>query len=149
MPDPPPRTWPEIRFFRAVFRANAAIREGHRRHLEKHGLALSEFDLVASLGNSSGKRMKELAEGMITSPSNVTRVCMALEKRGLVTRQRSDASDREVLARLTPKGQALFEEIFLDVAAFTRQMIRAGLGEKDMRLVADALDRFSASAGDG
>jgi len=147
MPDPPPRLWPEILFFRAVFRANAAIREAHRRELDKHHLGLSEFDLLVSLGNTEGKRMKELAAGMITSPSNVTRVCASMEKRGLVVRQRSDQSDREVIARLTPEGQALFEALFPSISSFTQSLIRKGLAEKDMRAAAEVLERFAASVG--
>ena len=125
----------------------ASSRKAHRTHLEKHGLALGEFDLIASLGNTDGKRMKELADGMITSPSNVTRLCVALEKRGLVERQRSERSDREVVARLTAEGQALFEAVFLDVAEFTKRLIRGGLRAREMTAAAEVLDKFAASAG--
>lgn len=36
----------------------------------------------------------------------------------LITRERAQHSDREVLARLTPDGQALFERHFPKAAAF-------------------------------
>src|SRR5262245_55827625 len=107
MPNTPPvREWPAVRVMRTVLRANAALRDAHEAILNPLGFTLTDFDMIAALGNTEGLRMTELARHMMTSPSNVTRVCKGLEAKGLVTRARSASSDREVLARLTPKGDA-------------------------------------------
>jgi DNA-binding MarR family transcriptional regulator len=91
----PVRDWPQIRALRLLLRAQARLVEEHRRHLEaKHALLMTEFDMIAALGNTKGLRMGELASAMITSPGNVTRVAQALEKRGLVARERAPNSDR-------------------------------------------------------
>jgi DNA-binding MarR family transcriptional regulator len=87
----------------------ARVVETHRRYLEAtHGLLMTEFDMIAALGNTKGLRMGELADAMITSPGNITRVAQALEKRGVVERKRSPRSDRDVLARLTRAGGGIF-----------------------------------------
>lgn len=133
--------------FRAVFRAHALIHDGHKRFLAERGLAMSEFDMIAALGNTEGMRMKDLAEHMITTPSNVTRVCQTLVKQGLVERHRSDASDREVVARLTSKGQRAFEEHFAAVLAFTEQFIDRLLPTEEQQQVAASLGRFYDNRG--
>jgi len=148
--DPPPKHWPQIRMLRALSIAAEAFRESHRVFLEEgFGLSLSDFDVIATLGNTQGMRMKDIAAHMMTSSSasNVTRVCTGLEKKGLVERQRSPESDREVLARLTPKGQALFEEIFLRVAHFTRAFADSALPTtSDQEQVTELLRRFIDNA---
>ena len=70
MPDstPPIRDWPQVRLLSAVFRASTALREAHRNLFTESGIGMSEFDLLAALGNTDGLRMKDLAWAMITSP---------------------------------------------------------------------------------
>jgi len=128
--------------FRAVFRAHALIHDAHKRFLARHALSVTEFDMIAALGNTNGMRMKDLAAGMITTPSNVTRVCQNLVKRGLVERHRSDASDREVVARLTPEGERAFEAYFPEAVSFTTGLIDKLVSPEDQRQVGDILDRF-------
>jgi DNA-binding MarR family transcriptional regulator len=128
--------------FRALLRAHALINEEHKRFLAQRGLGLSEFDMIAALGNTQGMRMTDLAQHMITTPSNVTRVCQNLAKQGLVERQRSETSDREVVARLTPQGQKAFEEHFPVMVGFTTGFIDELLPTEEQRQVADILNRL-------
>ena len=107
--------------------SNALLRDLHKDPLAALGLTLSEFDLVAALGNTNGLRMTDIAAHMISSASNVTRLCAVLENRGLVVRKRSRESDREVLARLTPAGQKLFARTFPKISNVTRQIMDSGL----------------------
>lgn len=104
--------------------------------------------MIAQLGNTTGMRMKDIAAHMMTSSSasNVTRVCNALEKRGLVKRHRSPESDREVIAQLTPKGQALFDELFMSIARHTRAFADSGLPVADQERLVDLLTRFIENA---
>ena len=140
----PPKTWSQIRVLRAIWIAAEVGRDGHKEFLRQFGLNMAEFDVLAALGNTEGLRMKDIAAGMMTSASasNVTRVCGALEKRGLVTRVRSPHSDREVIARLTPEGQHRFEEIFPVIAAFTREFVDRRLSVEDQEQAWRSLRRF-------
>lgn len=136
------RDWAEIRAFRGLLRAHARAQELHRVALAKIGLTITELDLLLALGNSEGKRMSDLATAMITSPGNVTRLCTALEERGLVRRTRSATSDREVIASLTAAGQRRFEEIFQPVATFTADMMGSALDEEELRQLGDLLEKL-------
>src|SRR5262245_24234770 len=115
----PVREWHQIKAMRLLFRSNARLEEAHRRYLSgRHDLLVTEFDMIAALGNTEGLNMGQLAAAMITTPANVTRVAQSLEKRGFIERKRAPHSDREVLARLTPAGDAFFRAHFIEVVNF-------------------------------
>lgn len=137
----PVAQWSQVRLFRAIERAHIALNDVHRRILPPSiGLTLSEFDVIATLGNTDGMRMKDVASKTLTSPANTTRIVSDLEDRGLVVRHRSKQSDREVLATLTAKGNALFQKTFLEVARFTAETIDSALSERDQTRVATHLE---------
>jgi DNA-binding MarR family transcriptional regulator len=141
---PPVRDWPQIRAFRTLLRANAKVVEAHRVYLTaRHGMVITEFDMIAALGNTKGLNMGELAEKMVTSPGNVTRVAQALQKRGLVERRRAEHSDREVIACLTPAGERFFREHFIEVASFTTALMDSALSAAELKHLADLLAKLS------
>lgn len=74
------------------------------------------------------------------TPSNVTRVCAAMEKKGYAVRERSAESDRVVMARLTPEVQKCFEELFPKVLEFTTETMNELMGEKELSAVVEALE---------
>jgi DNA-binding MarR family transcriptional regulator len=139
----PVREWPQIRALRLLLRAHAHVVEEHRRFLEDtHGLLMTEFDMIAALGNTKGLRMGELAGAMITSPGNVTRVAQALEKRGLVERKRSPHSDREVLAKLTAAGDEFFRKHFVGVATFSSNYMDGALSRAEQKQLAELMGKL-------
>jgi DNA-binding MarR family transcriptional regulator len=124
--------------------------ELHRRYLaEELDLSVGEFDMIAELGNTEGKRMGHLARHMITSPANVTRIATRLEKRGLVQRHRAPDSDRAVVASLTEEGEAFFDEHFRTVVGFTRDVMESALGPEELDALAVLCERIQERAGDG
>ena len=140
----PVRDWPQIRAFRTLLSANAKIVEAHRVFLTaRHGMVITEFDMIAALGNTKGLRMGELAEKMVTSPANVTRVAQAMQKRGFVERRRAEHSDREVIACLTPAGDKFFREHFLEVASFTSALMESALSAAELKQLAGLLAKLS------
>jgi MarR family transcriptional regulator, 2-MHQ and catechol-resistance regulon repressor len=142
----PVREWPQIKAMRLLFRASARLDEAHRRYLgEKHDLLVSEFDMIAALGNTEGLNMGQLASAMITTPANVTRVAQALEKRGLVERRRAPHSDREVLARLTPAGDAFFRDHFIEVVGFASDLMDRGLSSNEQKQLGELLGKLHAA----
>lgn len=98
------------------------LREFHRAYrsvqcvdsdgIEAMGMLQSEFDVIATLGNTEGMPMGQMATRMLTSPGNVTRLVKRLEGRGLVRRARAPWSDRVVIATLTAEGEALFDRTY-------------------------------------
>ncbi|GMV42936.1 MAG: hypothetical protein AMXMBFR64_46520 [Myxococcales bacterium] len=140
----PPKTWPHIQLLRRIMRANAVLRALHKPHFDALDIPMVEFDLLSALGNTAGLRMKELADAMITTPSNVTRVCGVMEAKGLVRRERSNQSDREVIASLTPAGEALFAELFPKTVNFGARLMETALTMEELRAAADLLGKLLA-----
>lgn len=103
-----------------------------------------EFDLLSALGNTEGMRMKDLADVMITTAPNLTRVCDAMEAKGLVERRRSPQSDREVVARLTPEGQKLFEELFPLTVNESARILDEALSKDELVTLSGLLDKLIA-----
>jgi DNA-binding MarR family transcriptional regulator len=122
--------------------AQARVIELHRKFLsQNYDLAVGEFDMIATLGNTAGLRMGELASKMIASPANATRIASRLEKRGMVIRRRSQESDREVVASLTPEGEAFFAKHFLDIVGFTRDTMASTLDPDQLEQLAELCQR--------
>lgn len=145
-PKPSVRDWPQVRVFRELLRADSWVQQRTRVFVESEiGLTMTEFDMLAELGNQQGVRMSDLATKMVVSAANVTRVAQSLAAKGLVVRQRAEHSDREVLARLTPDGEALFQKHFPRAAAFMSSLIDSQLSRKEQEQLAELLGKLGKS----
>jgi len=140
----PPKDWPQIQALRRIMRTNAVVRDLHKEHFNRIGIPIAEFDLLSTLGNTAGMKMSDLATAMITTPSNVTRICGGMEEQGLVERNRPASSNREVIASLTPKGEERFREVFAPTVNYSARMMNTGLSRAELKTLAELLDRFLA-----
>jgi len=75
------------------------------------GLNTSQFLALLMVGNASGLSIKELKEKLSIPGSSLTFTIDALEKRGLVKRQRSKEDRRQWFLSLSAKGERLYTEI--------------------------------------
>src|SRR5262245_24504429 len=138
----PARDMSHVRAFRALLASHARVTEQVKKSLlERTGLGLSEFDMLAELGNQPALRMGDLAKKLITSPANITRVAQSLEEKGLVQRMRPEHSDREVQARLTPQGQQFFEQHFLGMVEKLGEIWDGSLNKAEQAELALLLDK--------
>ncbi|WP_353155395.1 MarR family transcriptional regulator [Herminiimonas fonticola] len=85
------------------------------------GLTPSQFDIVATLGNTPGMTFKELGERTLITKGTLTGVIDRLEEKELVTRVTHLADRRSTLVRLTAKGEAEFKRVFAPQIAFGKQ----------------------------
>ena len=96
--------------------------------LRNRGLDLSEYEILVSLSEAEGRRlrMSELADLVHQSRSRLTHAVSRLERRGIVRRSSASDDRRGVYAQLTEEGFAVLEaaapshvqavrEIFVDV----------------------------------
>jgi DNA-binding MarR family transcriptional regulator len=81
------------------------------------GLTHAQFDIVATLGNTSGMSYKELGQRTLITKGTLTGVIERLEQKGLVLRERSGNDKRSFFVRLTAAGDAVFAEVFPKVTA--------------------------------
>lgn len=124
---------------RRAERTSAAGRSRARWHaLERSGyLLLHELDQRGPVG------INALAEAQGLDASTVTRQVLALEKAGLVRRERDPEDGRAVIVTPTPEGRAAHaaqRELRADMYAD----ILAGWDREDVDLLADLLERLNA-----
>lgn len=81
-------------------------------HLRSVGLTSSQFDVIATLGNTPGMTFRELGEKTLITKGTLTGVVDRLEDKGLVARVVQADDRRSVVAKLTPRGEDVFEQVF-------------------------------------
>lgn len=76
------------------------------------GFTDSQFDIIATLGNTAGMSCKELGEKTLITKGTLTGVLDRLEKKGLIQRERSEEDKRHISVKLTSAGDKVFQSIF-------------------------------------
>src|SRR3954453_15937368 len=97
------------------------------QELERHGLSVPQFDVLATLGFEQGITQQELAERLLVTKGNICGMIDRMEANGWVER-RPALEDRRVnplfptrrgttlLAQVMPEQQALIKEVFRALA---------------------------------
>jgi len=75
------------------------------------GLTHTQFAILAAVDTAEGLNMSALAERLDLSVPTIVRAVDALERKGLVTRQRSTIDHREVAIVVTPDGASIHNEV--------------------------------------
>lgn len=108
---------PTMRELVRAYQAYAAYSENHIRQL---GLTPCQFDVIATLGNTNGMTMGELAEQTLVTKGTLTGVIDRLEQKQLVRREVPENNRRCFLVILTPEGQAVFRQTFPQHIAYLK-----------------------------
>ena len=139
------------RYLRSV-RLLAECMQGFERFsgesVRHHGLTHAQFDIIATLGNTTGMSYKELGERTLITKGTLTGVIERLEQKGLVMRERSTDDKRSFFVRLTPAGDRVFCEVFPKVVAHGKQLFSA-YSEADFDALDAALSTLRASIAQG
>ena len=97
----------ETEVFGALLRAHAATTRGFNAELvAEHGLTLSDYEVLLRLAYAPDRRLRrvDLAEGVLLTPSGITRLLAGLEERGWVERVTCTSDARVAYAQLTDEG---------------------------------------------
>ncbi|TAK53421.1 MAG: MarR family transcriptional regulator [Bacteroidetes bacterium] len=97
-------------------RAAATMGKLSRENIELFGLTEPQFGVLETLGHKGVLTLGELGKKRLVSGGNITCVVDNLEKEGLVERVFNDEDRRIIEVRLTKKGKALFERVFVQHA---------------------------------
>jgi MarR family transcriptional regulator, 2-MHQ and catechol-resistance regulon repressor len=81
-------------------------------HVRTLGLTSSQFDIIATLGNTDGMSFKDLGEKTLITKGTLTGVVDRLEAKSLVRRVASPSDGRSQMVQLTKAGEALFAKVF-------------------------------------
>ena len=127
-----------------MVRATATFGKLTQENIRSFGLTEPQFGIFECLGHLGPLTLGELSRKQLVSGGNVTCVVDNLEKEGLVERTRSPKDRRAIVARLTPKGKTLFNEIFTKHAAFVASTA-AVLSEAEQRELSNLLKKLGTS----
>ena len=109
--------------------------------VRQYGLTHAQFDIIATLGNTSGMNYKELGERTLITKGTLTGVIERLEQKGLVLRERSLDDKRSYVVRLTDSGDAVFRDVFPKVVDHGKQLF-TGFSDADFDEVDGALKKL-------
>ncbi|PRC93636.1 MarR family winged helix-turn-helix transcriptional regulator [Solimicrobium silvestre] len=85
------------------------------------GLTHAQFDIIATLGNTTGMSCKELGEKTLITKGTLTGVLDRLIAKELISRTRSCQDRRHFFVCLTPKGEQVFTDTFPKVISMMQQ----------------------------
>lgn len=126
---------------RELVRAYQAFRSYDDAHIRQLGLTSSQFDAVATLGNTPGMTFKQLAEKTLTTKGELTGIIDRLEKKGLVRREVPPEDRRSFIAVLTPEGERVFQETFPAHIAHLKQRFER-LDRQELEEIRVALEKI-------
>ena len=109
-----------------VRRVGVRIGELFDRRIEKYGISVSMYRVLASLHEQDSQQLGQLAGMTSIEVSTLSRLVGTLVRRGLVTRRRPERNGRIVEIALSAKGRALVFEL-LPIGAHYENVAIAGL----------------------
>jgi DNA-binding MarR family transcriptional regulator len=136
------RAWQN--FLDAGLRLYATLNRGLT---DAHRLTLVDVRLLDMLARSpdGAARMGDLAEGLMSLPSRVTRQIRRLETQGLVRRTASPEDGRGVLATITADGRDLVEQAMITYSDGVRDHFLGALSRPQMTAMGDNCRRISTA----
>jgi MarR family 2-MHQ and catechol resistance regulon transcriptional repressor len=110
-----------------------------------NGLTSSQFDVIATLGNTPGMTCRELSEKTLVTKGTLTGVLDRLQARGLVRRSPSRTDRRSIHVQLTARGDELFRRVFPRAVATLRPYFERALDARQAETLRDLLARLRDS----
>lgn len=92
-----------------TYQAFSSYSEGFVRQFD---LTPAQFDVIATLGNTSGMSMGEIGEKTLITKGTLTGVIDRLERKRLIVREVSSSDRRSTIVKLTAQGDSLFQAAF-------------------------------------
>jgi DNA-binding MarR family transcriptional regulator len=109
-----------IPVMRELLRAYHAYADFSAKHVRELDLTPPQFDIIATLGNTSGMSMGQLAEKTLVTKGTLTGIIDRLEQKGLVRREVPLGNRRSFTIVLTPEGERTFESVFPSHIAYLK-----------------------------
>ena len=129
---------PLLRELSSTYQAFAVYSSAHVRTL---GLTPAQFDIVATLGNTSGMTARELGEKTLITKGTLTGVVDRLVDKKLVRRSALPSDGRCQIVQLTARGKKLFARIFPAHLAHMERAF-AQLPQKELNGMTESLHRL-------
>lgn len=128
----------------AVRRAHRAFDKALQRRLAPHGIAPGYWYYLRALWDEDGLTQKQLSSRIGVAENTTAAMVAAMMKDGLVTRTRAVDDKRKWRIALTPRAQALREELF-PYALEVNRLAVADIGLTDREHFLDLIERMTAN----
>jgi DNA-binding MarR family transcriptional regulator len=132
-------TFPSV--LRELLRTNQVFLSYAASHVCTLDLTLPQYDIIITLGDTSGMTFKKLGEKTLITKGTLTGVIGRLEDKGLVQRVASETDGRSQIVRLTAAGEDLYERTFPEHLLFINRIFNDYSPEDTVNLE-DALRRL-------
>jgi len=113
------------------------------REIRQLGLTHAQFDIIATLGNTTGMSCKELGEKTLITKGTLTGVLDRLEQKGYTLRTRSCTDRRHFHICLTPLGEQIFADTFPHVVHMMQDRF-ADMPTDDFIILEEQLGKLKA-----
>jgi MarR family transcriptional regulator, organic hydroperoxide resistance regulator len=94
-----------------IARVGIRMSELFSRRLERYGLTLPMYRVMAALWQRGDQRLGDLSEMTSVEISTLSRLIGVMQRKGLLSRTRPDSNARTVEINLTKSGRALVEQL--------------------------------------
>jgi DNA-binding MarR family transcriptional regulator len=136
---------PHLKVLRPLVEAYLAFWRIDSRHIRSLCLTPSQFDVIATLGDTDGMTCSELSSHTLVTKGTLTGVLDRLVAKGLIRRDEVKDDRRRTHVRLTEKGNLLFQKTFAAHVDFLRPYFERALSRKDADMVSELLLRLRDS----
>ncbi len=143
---------PYLKLLRPLVEAYLAFARLDNRHIKSLRLTPSQFDVIATLGDTDGMTCSELSAKTLVTKGTLTGVLDRLARKGLIRRYAVKGDRRYTKICLTGKGDALFRQVFAAHIAFLRPFFKRALTPEEIEHARTLLLRLRDSfrqAGEG
>jgi len=131
-----------VDLFRNLMRARHLLYRKAADVAEGIGLHAAEMNVIDILGKFGPISMGRLSGETFISPSNTTSTVKKLERAGLVERQRSATSGREVRVNLTGDGRAVFRKCYPRILGDAHALMHERLAGAELQALAKILRKL-------
>ena len=138
------RTW--LQLVKAVLPMERAV---NRLLQQEFGQSLARFDVLSQLERAlpGGLPVGMLAERLIASAGNITRLVSRMEEEGLVDRRAADGDRRSQIVVITPKGNEIYQAMSERHTAWAVERL-AVLSDAEKAAIKSILQKLRKSGGD-
>ncbi len=120
------------------------LQNTYTRFFKKYGISHQQFNVLRILRGQhpSPVMLNQISDRMIDKMSNATRLVDKLKQKGLVTREQSSISRRQVDIHITKEGLRLLSEIDGEMQKTMPPAHYSGITQKDLKQLNAILDRI-------
>lgn len=123
---------PYLKLVRPLVETYLAFSRADSRHIKSLRLTPSQFDVIATLGDTEGMTCSELSAATLVTKGTLTGVLDRLAQKGLIRRDAVKGDRRFTKICLTDKGTVLFQQAFAAHTGFLRPFFERALNEKEV-----------------